>query len=122
VANWARLAAADDLGTALEVEELDVRCVAAELVAVLPPERGAAHHAAVGVGGVEPLPDRLEPRLPVVVVQRLASGHLRDVGRRVEVVGVRERHPQALGEGRADGRLAGTGHPHHDDDGAGLLG
>ena len=118
MAGPAGLAAGDDLAAALEVEELDVRGVAAELVAVLPLERGAAHHAAVGVGGASHSPIASSHGLAVVVVEGLAGGHLGDVGRRVEVVGVGERHPQPLGEGRADGGLAGAGHPHHDDDGA----
>ena len=56
----------------------------------------------------QPLPDRFEPRVAVVVVERLAGGHLGDVGRRMKVVGVGERHPQPLRQRRADGRLAGA--------------
>jgi len=66
------------------------------------------------VGG-EPPADRLQPRLAVVVVERLAGGHLRDVRGRVEVVGVRERDAQPLGDRGPDRRLAGTGHAHHDE-------
>ena len=86
----------------------------AQLVAVLALERRAAHHAAVGVLG-QPLPDRVQPRVAVVVVERVPGRHLGDVGRRVEVVGVGERHAQPLRERRADGRLPRTGHAHDDD-------
>ena len=36
---------------------------------------------------------------------------------RVEVVGVLERHPEPLRQGGADGGLAGSGDPHHDEGG-----
>jgi len=53
----------------------------------------------------EPLADRFEPRIAVVVVERLTSRHLGDVGLRMKIVGVGERHPQTLRQRRADGRL-----------------
>ena len=64
----------------------------------------------------EPLTDRLEPGVAVVVVERVAGGHLGDVGRRVEVVGVGERHPEPLGEGGAHGGLPRSRDPHDHDE------
>jgi len=58
----------------------------------------------------EPLPDRFEPRIAVVVVEGSAGSHLGDVGRWMKVVGVGERHPQALRQRCADGRLTGARH------------
>ena len=129
VANWeasseagmkwpgtARLAPGDDLGVTLQVQEGDLGRVAAQQVAVAALEGRAADHRARRVAR-EPRPDGLEPRAAVVVVERLAGGHLRDVRRGVEVVGVGERHPQALRDRGADGRLAGPGHAHDDEKG-----
>ena len=48
-------------------------------------------------------------------VERLTGRHLGDVGGWMKVVGVRERHPQALGDGRADGRFTGARNAHDDD-------
>ena len=111
----AGLTARDDLRAAVQVQELGGGGVVPQLVAVLPLQRRAAHHpAGLGVRR-QPLPDRLEPGVPVVVVERLTGGHLGDVGGRVEVVGVGERDPQPLGQGRAHGRLAGAGDAHGDD-------
>src|SRR5687768_4911183 len=48
-------------------------------------------------------------------VERLAARHLRDVVRRVQVVGIDEVRIDRAGEGLADHGLAGTGHSHDDD-------
>ena len=98
-----------------EVKEDDVGAVPPQLVAVLALERRAAHHAAVGAARAQPLPDRIEPRVAVVVVEGLAGRHLLDVGGRVEVICVGERHPQALRQRRAHRRLTGAGYAHDDD-------
>src|SRR5262245_48151640 len=115
MAGAAGLTLADDLLCAAEVKELHIGAVAAQLVAVLAFERGAAHDAAVATAIGEPLPDRLEPRIPVVVVERLTGRHLGDVGLRMKVVRIRERHSKPLRERRADGRLTGARDPHDDD-------
>ncbi len=77
------------------MQKRDIGAVAPQLVAVLAFERRAAHHPAVVVRG-EPLADRLQPRIAVVVVEGVAGGHLGDVGGGMEVVGVGERHPHPL--------------------------
>jgi hypothetical protein len=97
------------------MQEFDVRAMTAQLVAVLAPQRRAAHHPAVAAMLGKPLPDRFEPRKAVVVVEGLTGRHLGDVGRWMKVVGVGERHPQALRQRRADGRLTGARDSHDDD-------
>jgi hypothetical protein len=111
----AGLPVADDLGCAGHVQELDVRAMTAQLVAVLALQSRAAHHAAVAAVLGKPLPDRLEPGIAVVVVERLTGRHLGDVGGWMKVVGVRERHPQALRQSRTDGRFTGARNAHDDD-------
>lgn len=99
---WAAcLTPGDDLRRPGKMEEPHTGAVAAQLIAVLAFERRATHHAAVLVTG-QPPRDRLEPRVPVIVVERVTGRHLGDVDRRVEVVGVGGRHPQALRERGAD--------------------
>ena len=88
----AGLSATDDLCRSAQVQNHQVGAVPPELVTVLALQRRAAHHAAVMVVS-EPLPDGLQPWVAVIVVEGVTRGHLRDVGRRVEVVGVGERHP-----------------------------
>ena len=108
----------DHLVAALEVHERDGRArgwrswsryfrFSAEQLITPPPSPWTASHS----------PIDLEPGVAVLVVQRLPGGHLGDVGRRVQVVGVLERHVQPLGEGGSDGGLAGAGDPHDDEDG-----
>jgi hypothetical protein len=97
------------------MQEFDALAVATQLVAIRALQRRATHHPAVAAVLGEPLPDRLEPRIAVVVVEGFAGRHLGDVGGWVEVVGVRERHPQALRQRRADGRLPGARDSHDDD-------
>ena len=116
MAGAAGLSPTDDLGACqLRWRKIVVRAMPAQLVAVLALERRATHHPAVGTVRGEPLPDRFQPRIAVVVVERLTGGHLVDVGRRVEIVGVGERHPQPLRQRRTDGRLAGARNAHDDD-------
>jgi hypothetical protein len=53
--------------------------------------------------------------MAVVVIKGLTGRHLGDVGGRMKVVGIRERHPKALRQCRADGRLSGARNSHDDD-------
>ena len=64
----------------------------------------------------EPCSDVLEPGPSVVIGQRGAGRHLGDVGGRVEVVGLRVRELQPLGEQPGDGGLAHPRDAHHDDE------
>src|SRR5947209_1627705 len=97
------------------MQELSVRAVPAELVTVLAFERRTTRHAAVAVAG-QPLADRLQPGIAIVVVERLARTHLGDAGRRVQRVGVDERHHQPLCERRPHRRLPRSRDTHHHDD------
>ena len=65
--------------------------------------------------GVDSLPDPVQPGLPVLVGERLAVRHLGDVRRRVQRVAVGKLPAKTLGQQFTNGRLAGTGHPRHDD-------
>src|SRR5689334_15218708 len=108
----AGLAPGDHLWRATEMEELDIWAVAPQLIAVLAFQRRTTHHTA-GVAALrQPLPDRFQPRIPVVVVQRFPGRHLRDVRRRVKVIGVGERHAKALRQRGADSRFTRTGDAH----------
>jgi hypothetical protein len=60
--------------------------------------------------------DRPEPRQPILVVERNATVHLADIGGAVKIVGIREVPVEAPGQQGADGRLAGAGHTHDDED------
>ena len=51
------------------MEEFDVGAMAAHLIAVLALECRASHHPTIVVIN-QPLPDGLQPRIPVVVVER----------------------------------------------------
>ena len=74
---------------------------AAQLVAVLALQRRAAHHAAGLVVLGQPLPDRLEPGLPVVVVQRVPAVILAMLAGGWKSSASANGTPQPLGEGRA---------------------
>ena len=63
----------------------------------------------------KPLADHLEPRVAVVVVEGVSGGHLRDVGRRMEVVGIGERRPKSLRKRGTDSGLPRTGYSHDHD-------
>src|SRR6185503_3695920 len=76
VSGPAGLPVADDLGCAGQVQELDVRAMTAQLVAVLALQSRAAHHAAVAAVLGKPLPDRLEPGIAIAVIEGLAGRHL----------------------------------------------
>jgi hypothetical protein len=60
--------------------------------------------------------DRVEPRTPIVVRQRLAPPHLLDVRRRMEVVGIEKRPAEPTRERGADRRFPDARDTHHDDD------
>src|SRR5258707_4613993 len=94
------------------MQDLNRRTVPTQLVAVGAFERRTTHHTAVAVVR-QPLPNPLQPRVAIVVVQRFTRGHLGDVGGRVQGVGVHEGHPQPFRERRAHRRLAGAGDTHH---------
>ncbi|KQR16255.1 hypothetical protein ASF78_02260 [Cellulomonas sp. Leaf334] len=97
-----------------EVHEPQARHGVPEQVAVGAAQRRARDDRTVGERGELPA-DGTQPGPPVGVVERGAVGHLREVLRRVEAVGVEERDAEPVGEQRADGRLAAAGHPHDDD-------
>ena len=81
-------------------------------------QRGAREHgvAAARRGCAQRVDDAVEPRPAVVVGQRYAGGHFRDVRRRMKIVGIEERPAERLRQRRADRRLAGARHAHHDED------
>src|SRR5271165_925870 len=104
MAGPACLPSRDHLRRAAQMNEFDCGTMAPQLVAILASERRTAHHTAAAMLG-QPLTDRLQPWVAVVVVKGLTGGHLGDVGRRVEVVGVGERYPQPLRQRRPDRRF-----------------
>ena len=59
---------------------------------------------------------RREPGSTVVVGERVTLLHLLDVRGGMKFVAVVEGPAQCVGQRAADRRLAGAGHPHHDDD------
>jgi hypothetical protein len=60
---------------------------------------------------VDPSPDRLQPGPAIGIGERLPGGHLLDVGRRVEAVGIGVLPAEATGQHRAHGGLAAAGDP-----------
>ncbi len=112
------LAGAQTLGQQLvvagQVHEDGVGRGGAEDVAVGALQRAARDDgSALGAPG-ERAADLLQPGPAVVVVERVALGHLAAVGLRVEVVAVDEGHADILREQIAHRRLPGSGDPHHD--------
>src|SRR3954462_8314314 len=106
---------ADHLRRAREVKEDDVGTVSTQLFAVPALQRRTAHHAALAAMAAQPHTDSVEPRVSVVVVERLSRRHLLDVGRRRKVIGVAERPPQPLTQCGAHRRFTGPGYAHDDD-------
>src|SRR5690349_14696366 len=60
--------------------------------------------------------ERFEPRLSVGVGQSFAAMHLRDVLRRMKIIGVMKLPTDCVGELAPDGRLPRPGNAHDDDD------
>ena len=85
----------DDVRVAGQVQEPHPGGEAAQRVPVGAVQGRAADHPAAVVVLGQPAADRRQPGGPVVVVQRVAGGHLVDVGLRVEHVGVPVVHAQA---------------------------
>ena len=85
--------------------------------AVAPSEGGAGQHRRFAPleAPVNEVPEALEPRLPVGVVERASGRHLFDVGLRVVVVAVEEGPAEALCQELADHRLTRAGDAHHDE-------
>ncbi|CAH0271024.1 hypothetical protein SRABI128_03393 [Microbacterium sp. Bi128] len=106
-------AAAEQFPGAVQVHEHHGGVPAADDVAVGTLER-AARDDQPGVRRREAPADLGQPGCPVVVVQRGTRGHLVDVRLRVQRVAVEEFRPQAVGDGRAHGAFAATGHAHDD--------
>src|SRR5579875_1022024 len=94
------------------------RASAQQQVPVAPPQRGAGDHRGLAVGDprVHPRPDRLQPRPAVLVGQRDAGPHLRDVRGRMELIRVGETPVQPPGDQGADRRLAASRHASQDQD------
>ncbi len=64
---------------------------------------------AEGDGGRYPVRDGGQPRSSVLIGERGSGLHLRDIGGRMEVIGLEIGQAQGLGQQRADGRLAAAG-------------
>jgi hypothetical protein len=112
-------AGGEHVTASVEVHEPHLRRTREDGVAVVALQRGAGDDetgAPVGRLG-ERGADDLEPGPAVVVVERHTRRHLLDVGHRVQVVGVGERHAEVSREQGADRGLARARDAHHDDDG-----
>src|SRR3984957_287728 len=97
------------------MHEFGLRTMPPQLIAILTLERRAAHYPTLSTVFGQPVADRLQPGIPVVIVEGDGGLHLRDVGGRVKVVGVGERHAQPLRHWGPARRLARSRLPHHDD-------
>src|SRR6185312_4871050 len=111
----AGLSATDYLRWPAQMQKTDLWAVLAQLIPVLAFECRAAHHAALPAMVCQPVADGVQPRVAVLVVERVTGRHLGDVGLRMEIVGVGERYTQALRQCCPNGRLAGARHPHNND-------
>lgn len=80
-------------------------------VAIAPFQSRTSDHPAVVCG--EPASHELEPGESVRVVERVPSGHLGDVLRRVKVIAILERHAKFEREKFTDGGLTAARYAHH---------
>lgn len=65
---------------------------------------------------VDQVSNAFEPRVPVGVGERDSGHHLPDAFCRVKLIAFVERPAETIGEQPADGRFAGTGNAHQDQD------
>ena len=98
-----------------ELDEVEVVDALAEHVTIRPLRRGAREHEARRFVSAELAIEAVQPRLSPPVVERDPGAYRVDARLVMEVVGVEERHPEAPGDERTDGRLPGAGDAHQHD-------
>ncbi len=101
---------------AIQEQEADRLVTLADLVAVLLLEGGADDdtHLVLLFQAVGRIADPLQPGGAILIVERGTTGHLLDVGFRVQIIAIDELGPQCLGHLETDAGLAAATHSHHD--------